>query len=493
MQAQSRLGELLRVLVLGLLGSLVGGLPGTASAEICNINMTGQACLDAVTNVSQAHLQAARAATTTVAQAQGARESTLLSQANTGGVALAGEGASTDDFNPKLQLITDGLLQGGDSGVLGLAVNDLFKAWLSDQLGEDGKAFTNQHYKLSVALGDAELFEPLAATVTDEALRRELTSQIDQTDEVIVDFRLSLQNDKWGRDFNHHLALLEGMQAEAMQATEKQVDKSAEGLEAAFEFIDAQGGNPVDDKTFAEMLRNDALAAQAVAHFEAFAGAEAAYKAAFESALNTAGFDRFKQLIDNQPQLVLTLGVRERDELVGQDEAFLGLRYEYGGANLNSFYDYRSRHCTMEQMLPCFKQFTAARKSSIDAGSRVAFSVEYKRRDDYDYSDHGLAVALEGQTSLVSQLTYGRYLDIGSANDIVQGRTKLDLTASYEDVSDDPMRQDRAVATLALSQGTTAGLTLSFSLVWANRPEFRGDVDEELSAKVGLNYKLAGQ
>jgi hypothetical protein len=27
--------------------------------------------------------------------------------------------------------------------------------------------------------------------------------------------------------------------------------------------------------------------------------------------------------------------------------------------------------------------------------------------------------------------------------------------------------------------------------VWANKPEFRGDVDEELSAKIGLNYKFA--
>lgn len=490
MQAQSRFDDLLWVLVVGL---LVSGLSGTASAEICNINMTGQACIDAVTNASQDRLQAARAATTSVAQAQGARESALLSQANTGGVAMAGEGASTDDFNPKLQLITDGLLQGSDNGVLGVAVNDLFKAWISDQLGKDGKAFTSQHYKISVALGDAELFEPLAATITDEALRRDLTSQIDQTDDVIVDFRLSLQNDKWGRDFNYHLALLEDMQAEAMDATAKRVDKSADVLEAALGFFDDREIEYKENETFLAMLGDRDLAARAVADFEAFAGAEAAYKAAFESALNAAGFDRFKQLIDNQPQLVLTLGVRERDELVGQDETFLGLRYEYGGANLNSFYDYRSRHCTMELMLPCFQKFTTARKSSIDAGSRVAFSVEYKRRDDYDYSDHGLAVALEGQTSLVSQLTYGRYLNIGAANDIVQGRTKLDLTASYEDVSDDPMRQDRAVATLALSQGTTAGLTLSFSLVWANRPEFRGEVDEELSAKVGLNYKLAGQ
>jgi hypothetical protein len=282
------------------------------------------------------------------------------------------------------------------------------------------------------------------------------------------------------------------MQVEAMDATAKRVDKSAQMLETALGFFDDREIEYEGNETFLTMLGDRDLAARAVAHLEAFASAEGAYKAAFESALNAAGFGRFKQLIDNQPQLVLTLGVRERDELVGQDETFLGLRYEYGGPNLNSFYDYRSRHCTMELMLPCFEQFTTARKNSIDAGSRVAFSVEYKRRDDYDYSDHGLAVALEGQTSLVSQLTYGRYLNIGAANDIVQGRTKLDLTASYEDVSDDPMRQDRAVATLTLSQGTTAGLTLSFSLVWANRPEFRGEVDEELSAKVGLSYKLAG-
>lgn len=49
------------------------------------------------------------------------------------------------------------------------------------------------------------------------------------------------------------------------------------------------------------------------------------------------------------------------------------------------------------------------------------------------------------------------------------------------------------MASATLSQGTVSGLTLSASLVWANKPEFRGDVDEELSANIGFNYKLAGR
>jgi hypothetical protein len=37
------------------------------------------------------------------------------------------------------------------------------------------------------------------------------------------------------------------------------------------------------------------------------------------------------------------------------------------------------------------------------------------------------------------------------------------------------------------------GVFLRFCAVYATKPEFRGDVDHELSARAGFNYKIAKQ
>lgn len=39
---------------------------------------------------------------------------------------------------------------------------------------------------------------------------------------------------------------------------------------------------------------------------------------------------------------------------------------------------------------------------------------------------------------------------------------------------------------------TERGTVLSVSLVYANKPEFCGGVDGELSTRLGINYKLMG-
>jgi len=59
-----------------------------------------------------------------------------------------------------------------------------------------------------------------------------------------------------------------------------------------------------------------------------------------------------------------------------------------------------------------------------------------------------------------------------------------------EDISNDPMRQDRWVSTLTLSQRVSEESSLAVSLVYANKPEFRGMVDKELSARAGLKFEV---
>ena len=68
---------------------------------------------------------------------------------------------------------------------------------------------------------------------------------------------------------------------------------------------------------------------------------------------------------------------------------------------------------------------------------------------------------------------------------------KLDLNVGYEDVSDDPMRNDRLTGAITATQELTGGLQLTLGVVWANRAEYLPDNDSELTARIGLNFKLS--
>ena len=60
-------------------------------------------------------------------------------------------------------------------------------------------------------------------------------------------------------------------------------------------------------------------------------------------------------------------------------------------------------------------------------------------------------------------------------------RMSVGMSVKFEDVSDDPMRQDRLVAALTVTK-KFGDITLPFGLVYANHTEFVTEVDEEISA-----------
>ena len=58
-------------------------------------------------------------------------------------------------------------------------------------------------------------------------------------------------------------------------------------------------------------------------------------------------------------------------------------------------------------------------------------------------------------------------------------------------MSDDPLRRDRGVATLTLTR-QIGDLAVPFGIVYANHGEYLGEVDEQLSAHLGLKFDLDG-
>ncbi len=131
-----------------------------------------------------------------------------------------------------------------------------------------------------------------------------------------------------------------------------------------------------------------------------------------------------------------------------------------------------------------------------DAG-RFSFSLEYMEADE-EKLDLSMVTVPEGETvtgdlanilvpefeKLIVSAGYSRNFAAASTS---QQPFRLDFVAKYEDVSNDPMRNDRLVATLTVTS-KFGGLSLPFGLVYANHSEFLTDVDEELSAHLGLKF-----
>ena len=66
------------------------------------------------------------------------------------------------------------------------------------------------------------------------------------------------------------------------------------------------------------------------------------------------------------------------------------------------------------------------------------------------------------------------------------------LSVEWIDVQDDPLRQNRLVASLSytLPIKTAGGAGVPLTLVYADRSEFLGDPDHQLSAHVGISFDI---
>ncbi len=224
--------------------------------------------------------------------------------------------------------------------------------------------------------------------------------------------------------------------------------------------------------------------------------------------LNNAGFFKLTQLINRQPQLILKAFIRHRDELVGPDEHGAELRLEtsLGQANVNDLLRDVSRHGHCIDGIPiaakaeplCMQAIStyisqASEIQNPENGWWLTLAVKWTQSDtlSIDRPADELSLYYAPKSALLGSLVFGRYLALDAAS--TRPRTRLDLGLDYQDVSGDALRNNRATGTATLSRELTDGTSLSVGLVWANKPEYRADAQQDLSAHIGLNYKIGGQ
>jgi hypothetical protein len=412
---------------------------------------------------------------------------------NTGPSAVAvGSGASTtNDYIPFIQALLGTSPGSGDEGDnLGLEFSNFLP--LPDSI---------QH-KAAVQLLGSKLYDPLASALAEAALQAEqsaLEDQVASSDDMSLSISISRSNEETGRSPAQHSGLFHALLAASVRPNAR-LELARRAYNSLLEEIELRTRNETDpakkftrgelDSGFGALPAEDLD--RVLVAYEQMELASHADLVLIRDNLRASGFYDALELLSNNPQWSFVANYRSRDELAGPDEWTATVRYEIGWPSLRQAQ--KELGCADDACVASkFSTFilSPSTRRSRNSSPRFAFNLSYTERARYDFllPSSTFAFSRESVSSLVGGISYGMFLT-GTPSD--PNRIRLDIAANYEDVSDDPAKNDRGVANLTFTYPIGGGTFLSIGAVYATKPEYRGDVDEELNARAGLLYKFAG-
>jgi hypothetical protein len=475
------------------LGALIlGALPAHAQV-LCQLTDTENTCRD---RVKEAYNTDPRVVSEETA-------ADALASKNTGDSPAASP-LSASSFNDFFSTLKAGLDSGSsdsdqDDGAVGFELS---------RCARDEQPVAGVQCQVRLRAGGAQLYEPIKNALPDatrDTRAKELEDGLDFGDRIAVGGFVNLVSNRWGRvprfgddpiyeefwtAINEEVAI-----SKANSAT---IEYAAIRKKVQAKLCPDPGTCATFDANtpFAKVFEIDAELAKA-----ALAGREAEVRAEFDNLVQTQkllegyGYYDFVDLVNNQPQLNFGVEYVQNGDFAGPDEWRAKISYEYGFVNINSTHEYIDKHCrqaadAQHRTLACLQDYLGDEKTRkrLKGGDRLAASIEYISRRKYSLALPDDAVSLDEKStrSLIGALVYGFYTSFDQKGN---ARSRLDIEANYEDVSNDPARQDRGKAVATFSQTLFDKTTLSISLIYATKPEFRGDVDEELTGRLGFNYK----
>jgi hypothetical protein len=399
--------------------------------------------------------------------------------------------SSVNDYLPLLRLLLDNGSLGGDDQKLGFE-------W-SNPLGF-GPSVQN---KVFVALERPEIYGPLkeamqAASLTDELST--LEDSVDARDDITIGLSLAFASEKYGRDPRLHqqtlnaliesVDLVDSLHLAALTARSnfEEEKKLQEKPEVSGNPLIPKNDGDLGGKPFCAIAKSDVRKQYMDLAIAEILAARSSLQG-FSERLTNTGFYSLLDLIDNQPQFSFTASYRSREEAAGPNETKLALSYEKGDRNVNSL----RTHCHGTINPQCIASYVTDSDTNAEAmekSIRLRFTADYTKIDRLSFvmPAPGFSYMAEPSERLTVSAIYGR--NIGAA--LSDGRrARLDASLSYEDFSDDPLRENRGVANVTLTYPILKGFFLTFGAVYATKPEFRGDVDKEIGARAGITYKLA--
>ena len=406
----------------------------------------------------------------------------------TGGLNLR---SNTTDFLPLLAM--SGLLgdakQGATQGTYVFDLNFLLPGIQKDSKLE---AVVNSKPKLSDAI-KAQLPE-----ATRDDLTKKLEDNLGDLSDYAFSYTFNWTDRSHGRSFqqyqNRFNALVKGLKFEPESreladfiAKDPDLSKLGDDFGLIFDAMPDKIGN--------------AKAQELKRRVEAAANAAADRLKRARKAFSDAGLENFATLIDNQPQLTIAAQKNFRDPLVGGDETSGKLTYEWGRANLNNAlgsscnYDLDTPSPDPAKLGRCladYTDFVTRNQALLKDVDKFSVSAEYRDvgQEVFDLPQQGLkGLKIDAAKKVILSAGWSHLFPDPSGGD---QPVRLDFVGSYENVRNDPQRQDRGVATLTLTR-KFGNLTVPVGIIYANHGEFLGDVDKQFSAHLGLKFDIGGQ
>lgn len=346
----------------------------------------------------------------------------------------------------------------------------------------------SQTVKFQLAINNAELDPQIVQKLGSNAAQvSALEDSLSSTDDLVASVSYSPATPGLGRSIQPHGDFFDALVAAAFP-TQSALDEARRTAIHTANITDAS-------RPFSE-IADDSAEAAALQVFQSSASA-------IGNALRTTDAMRsaFASLLSNQPQAFGSVLYHYRSDLVGPNEYALKGTLEASSRNLRSFYKLYT-NCTPAAFrnLPAANRMTtaadcltkmqqyAAPIAAKESGTRLSFSVEYRKSNARSYTlpENAGVVTNDQATSTTATLVLG--LIPIKTSDTTSGR--IDVSASYEDVSGDPLRDNRFVASATYTQKINDMLTIPISLVYANRDQYLSNVDSKLNAHFGLIYKL---
>lgn len=345
-----------------------------------------------------------------------------------------------------------------------------------------------------------ELVQAFGETVR-EARKDSLQKGISTFGDTQISFTWSLVNNRFGRDYSvlrNQIAPLNAGAVARGKADATQEMRSVADLPELIQRINAEraAANPPQPSINAAMplgsFSNDLKDRLKTAAYKA-AVARTAVTRAIQNELVRSGASRLAELVEQQPQLLFSLRHDIRDDIVGPDRTAATVTWEMTRRNFGAFMRGEGRACTAANVAEGGTEYDACTKALTEYLSEAAMSQQWRAKVEasykrvkalsYAYPDDNVNLLLPKQDRWEVAVGAGRAL----SQDKNGGR--LDLALSYDsNLDNDSNNKERVKATVTYTR-RVGDVDLPFSLVYANKDEFLGELDHQISMNFGLRFR----
>lgn len=445
----------------------------------------------------QRHYDAAKGTAARIAAADATAARTEATKAQTGADSGGAATASTlTDLIPLFDAL--GLIGTSEEseGTLALNLNFLLPMQEADK---------NMQFQLIVNTSPeplTQLVDAFPETVR-AARQSELQKEISAFGDSRAELTYSLVNSRFGRDFTVARAQLdpvyEGAWARAgmPMINTAAIDNQLAAVTRLSTDATATANNTslgTEFGSYPPSLRalRDELKQQAVAVGTMIGKATLAT----QTELGSANLNRLAALVEHQPQLLFSLSQDIRDDIVGPEKTSAKLTFETTRYNLGAFLRGRGAVCKngaavrlggpeYEQCVNALRSYIGDTDEVLKTQARWKIAAAYQRVKGINYSYPNDSVALHLPETERIEVTAGW----GRPLQAVKNADRIDVEVAYDsNIDGDTSNKERFKASLTYTR-RVAEMDVPFSIVYANKDEFLGEVDHQISLNLGIKFR----